>query len=126
MTLNTLLYAASFLTLALGVLHSMLGETYLLKPIIERGNLPRLFGGTDFAVRTLRFAWHLTSIAWFGFAALLLLLTQPLMTYRSVALVVGVTFVGSALFTLSVSRGRHLAWPVLGFVGGVALYLAYA
>lgn len=123
--MNTLLHVAAFLALALGVAHSILGETYILQPLLARGGLPRLFGGTDFAERTLRFAWHLTSIAWFGFAALLMLLTQPLMTYRSVALVVAVTFIGSALFTATVSRGRHLAWPVMGFIGGVAGYLAY-
>ena len=117
--MNSLLYAASFAALALGVLHSMLGETYILQPVVRRGIL------TDFRARTLRFAWHLTSIAWFGFAALLMLLTKPLMTYRSVALVIGVTFLGSALFTFAGSRGRHLAWPVLTFIGAVALYLAY-
>ena len=46
------------------------------------------------------------------------------MTYRSVALVVAVTFFGSALFTLTVSRGRHFAWPVMTFIGGVAYYLS--
>ena len=123
--MNTLLHVAAFLALALGVAHSILGETYILKPLLARGGLPRLFGGSEFAERTLRFAWHLTSIAWFGFAALLMLLTQPLMTYRSVALIVAVTFIGSAVFTATVSRGRHLAWPVMVFIGGVAAYLAY-
>ena len=116
--MNTLLYAASLCALALGVAHSILGEVYILQPLLARGGL------SDFKVRTVRFAWHLTSIAWFGFAALLLLLVQPLMTYRSVALVVAVTFFGSALFTLTVSRGRHLAWPVMTFIGGVAYYLS--
>lgn len=123
--MNTLLYAAAFAALALGVLHSMLGETYILQPLLKRAELPRLFGGTEFTARTLRFAWHLTSIAWFGFAALLMLMTQPLMTYREVALVVAVTFLGSAAFTVAVSRGRHPSWPVFVFVGGVALALAY-
>ena len=116
--MNTLLYVASFCALGLGVTHSILGELYLLRPLVARGGL------SDFKLRTLRFAWHLTSIAWFGFAALLLLLVQPLMTYRSVALVVAVTFFGSALFTLTVSRGRHFAWPVMTFIGGVAYYLS--
>lgn len=123
--MNTLLYAAALAALGLGVAHSLLGESYVLQPILKRGDLPRLFGGTEFSARTLRLAWHLASIAWFGFAALLLLLTQPLMTYRGVALVIGVTFVGSALFALAASRGRHLAWPVFAFIGAVALYLAY-
>lgn len=123
--MNTLLHIAAFLALGLGVAHSVLGEMYILKPLLARGGLPRLFGGTAFAERTVRFAWHLTSIAWFGFAALLLLLTQPLMNYRSVALIIAVTFVGSALYTAAVSRGRHLAWPVMLFIGAVAGYLAY-
>ena len=34
-------------------------------------DLPRLFGSDWFTRRTLRFAWHITSVAWLGFAALL-------------------------------------------------------
>ena len=122
--MNTLLYAAALCALALGVAHSILGEAYILKPLLKRAELPRLFGGTDFTARTIRLAWHVTSIAWFGFAALLLALTAPLMTYRTVALVVAVTFLGSALFALTVSRGRHLSWIVMAFIGGVAYALA--
>jgi hypothetical protein len=115
---NTLLYAAALCALGLGVAHSILGELYILKPLLARGGL------SDFRTRTVRLAWHVTSIAWFGFAALLMLLVQPLMTYRSVALVVAVTYFGTAVFTLFVSRGRHLAWPVMAFIGGVAYTLA--
>jgi hypothetical protein len=66
-----LLSAAALLCMLIGVAHSYLGEKYILIRLFRRDNLPKLLGSDWFTKRTLRFAWHLTSIAWWGFAALL-------------------------------------------------------
>ena len=45
------------------VAHSVLGERYILVRLFRRENLPRLFGSDELTKRTLRFAWHLTSVS---------------------------------------------------------------
>jgi hypothetical protein len=53
---------------AIGLAHSVLGERYILMRLFRHTDLPKLFGGTEFTIRALRFAWHLTTIAWWGAA----------------------------------------------------------
>lgn len=64
------LLLAAGLTILLAAAHSYLGERYILIRLLRREDLPRLFGGVDLTKQTLRFAWHLTSIAWVGLAYL--------------------------------------------------------
>lgn len=112
---------AALLTLLVGVAHSFLGERYILMRLFRRGDLPKLFGGSEFTERTLRFAWHLTSIAWWGFGAILAQMAFGTLSARGVSLAIGLTFLVTGLLTLVVSRGRHLAWPVFLFIAGAAL-----
>lgn len=104
-----------------GVAHSYLGERFILIRLFKRDDLPQLFGSADFTKRTLRFAWHLTSVAWWGFAALLLLLADGANSGDSVALVIAATASVSAVVALVGSRGRHLSWLVFLAVALVAL-----
>lgn len=122
--METLFYAASFFAFAIGVIHSFLGERYILVRLIRRDNLPRLFGGTEFTARTLRFAWHITTIAWWGFAAILILLARQSFTLQNLSLILALTFLATGAMTLIISRGRHLAWIVFLFIGCVCLYAA--
>ncbi|MGQ3053798.1 MAG: hypothetical protein ACT6S0_18630 [Roseateles sp.] len=116
------LYVAAVLALLVGIAHSVLGERYILIRLFRRDGLPKLFGGTEFTARTLRFAWHVTTIAWWGFAAVLVQLAQGSLTASSVAFAIGITFSATGLVTLTASRGKHLAWPVFLAIGGIALY----
>jgi hypothetical protein len=71
------LLVAAGLALLLGMAHSYLGERYIIVRLLRRADLPTLFGGAEFTKHTLRFAWHLTTIAWAGFAVLLAVLASP-------------------------------------------------
>lgn len=106
---------AALLAVLLAVAHSSLGERFLLMRLFRRQDLPRLFGSDLFTRRTLRFAWHLTSVAWLGLAAALILQAgQDLERARDgLLLALSLTFLASGAITALVSRGRHLAWPVL-------------
>lgn len=115
------LYLAAFLLVAISAAHSYLGERYILVRLFRRDNLPRLFGGTEFTTRTLRFAWHVTSVAWLGLAAVLVLLADPPATARDLGLVVGGTFIIHGGIALFGSRGRHLSWIVFFAVGLLAI-----
>lgn len=115
--MQTALVAAAVLALGIGAAHSYLGERYILMRLFRRADLPKLFGSDRFTRRTLRFAWHLTTLAWWGFAGILLWPDEAL---RAVAL----TFGASAALTLVASRGRHLAWIVFAAIAALSWYAA--
>ncbi len=96
--------------LALGIAHSILGESAILRPLFAATwttNEPR------WAVeRILRFAWHITSVAWFALAAIVLGV-NPLVA-------VGVMSLVSAAIIFVMLRG-HLAWPLFLLAGLAAL-----
>jgi hypothetical protein len=117
-----LLYFAAFLVFGIGVVHSLLGEKYILVRLFRRDNIPKLFGSADFTVRTIRFAWHLTTIAWWGFAALIVLLAHPPLELRTVGTVIGCTFIAHFLIAVVGTKGRHLSWIVFLIAGVVSFY----
>lgn len=120
-----LLYLAAALMALTGLAHSVLGERYILMRLFRRDNLPALFGGTAFTTGTLRFAWHLLSVAWWGIAALVLqAATQPLDT-RTVLQAVAAVAAVSGLLPLFFTRGRHLSWLVF-FAVAALLWAAAA
>ena len=110
---------AAALILLLGAAHSVLGERYILIRLFRRSDLPRLFGGTAFTTRTLRFAWHLTTVLAWGLAALLWQLGHGIADPRSLAKTLAVTLLASALLPLAITRGHHLSWLVLLLAGGL-------
>lgn len=96
----------------LAIAHSGLGERELLRPLFAREwdlGIPR-----DAAERILRFAWHLTSVAWLGLAALALGV--------SLWMVLAAVAFSSGLAIFVMLRG-HLAWPIF-FAGALAAGLA--
>jgi len=70
------LVIGSLLMVTLAILHSYIGETRLLQKLLVRPDLPLLQGGMDYTRSIIRWAWHLTSIAWLGFGAIFLALLQ--------------------------------------------------
>ena len=119
---TNLLYLAAFLAVAIGLIHSLLGEKYILQRLFRRAEIPQLFGSAEFTTRTLRFAWHLTTVAWFGFAAILVLMAHPPVTIGALGTVVGVTFMIHFLVALLGTRGRHLSWILFLVIGICAFY----
>ena len=119
--MDTWLYVAAFLTAAVGVAHSVLGERYILIRLFRRDGLPVLFGGTEFTANTLRFAWHITTLAWFGLASVFALLAEGAANPDNLLLVLGATFGATGVTALAGSRGRHLSWPVFLAIGGIAI-----
>ncbi|MBA3928906.1 MAG: hypothetical protein C0521_04860 [Xanthomonas sp.] len=117
-----MLVAAATLMILLGLAHSVLGERYLLIRLFRRPDLPKLFGGTAFTTRTLRFAWHLTTVIAWGLAAVVLQLQGlPDAGGRRIALILAITLGVSGLLPLVITRGRHLSWLVLFASGGLLL-----
>jgi len=104
--MSTPLLVAAVLAALLAVAHSYLGERYILIRLFRREDLPKLFGGTEFTKHTLRFAWHLTSVAWVGFAALLTVLaSSPGEAGQTQLRLISATFALSGLVAFFGSRG---------------------
>lgn len=111
--MRTPLLIAAALTVLIAAAHSYLGERYILIRLLRRDNLPKLRGGVEFTKQTLRFAWHITSVAWVGLAGMLgVLASSPANTERTQATLIAAIFGASGVVALAGSRGRHLSWIV--------------
>ena len=116
------LYLAATLIVATGIAHSYLGELYILMRLFRRDDLPKLFGSTEFTVRTLRFAWHITSVAWLGLASILMLLAQPTISHKTLGLILCITFFAHFLIAAIGPKGKHLSWPVFLVITALTVY----
>ena len=116
---DTMLDTAAVLLLMLGIAHTYLGEKYLLARLFRRNDLPKLFGGTAFTKGTLRFVWHLVTVAWLGFVAMLLLVARGRLDTHAVLQIIATAAIASALLPLLFTRGRHLSWIVFLLIGGL-------
>jgi hypothetical protein len=122
MEINMLLIG-SFLLIFIGLVHSYLGEKYLLIRLFKRDNLPKLLGSDWFTKRVLRFACHLTTIAWWGFAAILYFLSNPSANlYSEILVIISIVFSISGIVSFVFSQGKHLSWL---FFFGIACISAF-
>jgi hypothetical protein len=118
---STALVGASALLILIGIAHSWIGERRLIGPLLRPDSGSKLLDRSPFAGQTLRFAWHITTIAWWGTAAALIILARPPITGQGRAILVAIaaTYAITGLITLVASRGRHLAWPVFFAIAGL-------
>lgn len=115
---------AALLLIFIGLIHSYLGERYILIRLFKR-ELPKLFGSDVFTKQVLRFAWHLTTIAWFGFAALLFGISHAegnlyLLTLHTTAAV----FLLSGLVSFGYTKGRHYSYIIFWLITIICLWVA--
>ena len=108
-------WIAAGLLASIGIAHSALGEREVIGPLLrERGwrlaTIPRAA-----ADPLLRFAWHLTTLAWWALAAVLV--GVP------IAAAFAATCLLSAAIILVLLPG-HLAWPLFLAAGVLALWIA--
>ncbi|NQV14138.1 hypothetical protein HQ531_01675 [bacterium] len=118
-----MLIIAALLCFAIGVAHSYLGERYILERLLRKTQIPHLFGSDLFTKRTLRFAWHLTTIAWWGLGYLVWAASQEEPNLRLIILwTVGLVFFTSGAIALVASRGKHLSWVVFWAIAALTLF----
>ncbi|PRQ05066.1 DUF3995 domain-containing protein [Enhygromyxa salina] len=92
--------------------HSALGEAQILRPLFDAAWTKP---GPRWAMeRLLRFAWHITSVAWLAMAAAVLGLSLPIA-------IAGMALVSAAMIFVML-RG-HLAWPLFALAGFAGLHL---
>ncbi len=121
--MNGWLWTAVVLISLLGLAHSVLGERYLLTRLFRREDLPKILGSAEFTKRTLRFAWHLTSVAWWGLSALIVSIAEG--SGQTSLQVLAATALISGMVSLVGARARHLSWIVLVAVAGAIFVGAF-
>lgn len=118
-----MLIIGTILLLIIGFIHSYLGEKYLLIRLFRRDNLPKLLGSDWFTKRVLRFAWHLTTLAWWGFAGILYVLSTPSVNIQNeILIIITLVFALSGVVSLFFSRGKHLSWLVFFIIAATSYY----
>jgi hypothetical protein len=126
--MNTILIITSLLTILIGFAHSILGEIFILKRLFRRSDLPQLLGSDWFTKRTLRFAWHLTTIAWWGYAGIILsfMVSDSISARTIVLMICSAVFLISSIITGTFTRGKHVAWVVFLIISICTFYGAFA
>lgn len=116
-----LLPAAAILCVLLGVGHSVLGERYLIGPILSMDGLPRILGDVAQTRTVLRFAWHLTTLLWWGIAAVLAYMAAvPAAISRPLLWMIVSVFGASGAIALVGTRGAHKSWVYFFAIAGLA------
>lgn len=120
-----MLLTAALLCFLLALAHSYLGERFLLGPLLRSQALERIYGNWAWFVgRTLRFAWHITTILAWGFAFIFWRMAagetalEPLILRTTAA----VFFLCGAL-ALGFTKGRHYSWIVFWAIA-VIIYIS--
>jgi hypothetical protein len=109
--MDTTLLVVATVFIVLACAHSILGERFLIAPLLSVP-WPPLQLGQRFGKRTLRMAWHVTSVAWVTLAALV---AWP----SSLRAIIGASLLVSAVVAYVAVRGAHFAWAVF-WLGGIA------
>jgi hypothetical protein len=107
--MNIYFTIAAVLFILLGIAHSYLGERFILIPLFKRGHLPKIFNSELLTERTLRFAWHLLTVAWFALAAILLTPEMPT-SKTTIAKIITIVALTSSTISFVVARGWHFSW----------------
>jgi apolipoprotein N-acyltransferase len=113
------LVACAALLVLTAIIHSALGERFLLTPLLRQTNGILASGLARFI---LRFAWHLTSLSWLVLAVTLLALQfQAAQAFSTALIATGIAFTAAGVFDAFGSRGRHIGWPLLTAIGILSL-----
>lgn len=120
-----LLPAAAVLCVLLGLGHSLLGERYLIGPIVRMDGLPRILGDVGQTRTVLRFAWHLTTLLWWGIAAVLAYMAAvPAALSRPLLWMIVLVFGASGAIALVGTRGAHKSWVYFFAIAGLTALAA--
>ncbi|MES9905793.1 MAG: hypothetical protein ABW168_24365 [Sedimenticola sp.] len=114
---------AAVLCVVIGAIHSYLGERFILIRLFQSENVPHLFGDDYFTKRTLRFAWHITTVAWVGFAYILLAIPSGENDFaQTVLFTIGTVFLVSGVLSFGFTKGKHLSWIVFWVIAMLSYY----
>lgn len=115
--MNIYFVTAAVLLICISLAHSLIGERLLLIPLFQENSV-KLFHKKPYMKMVLRFAWHITTIAWWGLALVIIDIANienpSHLTVHSIA----ATLILTAIMIFSFTKGRHLAWIVFLTISG--------
>lgn len=121
-----MLLIAAILTVAVSLMHSILGEKRLIGPLLRMEGLPVILGSLNNTKLTLRIAWHITSLMWWGIAAVLVAMhVAPGTVSVAFLWMVSAVFGVSGAVALVASRGKHRSWIFFLPIAALTGYAAY-
>lgn len=115
--MNMLFVAAAVFLIAISLAHSLLGERLMLLPLFQKTSV-ELSHKKPYMKPMLRFAWHITTIAWWGLTLVIIdfagIENPSHLTVHAIA----ATSIVTALIIFCFSRRRHFAWIVFLAIAG--------
>lgn len=116
-----LLWAAALCAIT-AVIHSVLGEQRLIRPMLaERAGI----FDSSLARQVSRFAWHWTSVLWLLVGAALAAAAYGDITNSWLVIAIGVAHVLAGLADAALTRGQHIGWPLITLIGALTLWASY-
>lgn len=106
---------AAGLLVVVGAAHSLVGERVIVRPAIADTRWTRSIGPVASA-KVVRFAWHLTTLAWWALAAVVWGLDP--------AAAIGLVGLTAAVAIIAMLPG-HLAWPAFAAIALLGLAEAF-
>jgi hypothetical protein len=120
---NDFLLIAALLVAVIGAVHSYLGETVVFPRLFALPNLPLLRRDRTYTVNVLRYAWHMTSVAWWAGGAILAALWWGRGDLRqTVLMIVASMLLFTGLVILATAGRRHPGWPLFLIAAAAAWY----
>jgi hypothetical protein len=118
--MNWYFVAAGILSFAIGLVHSVLGESLIFRRMRASGFIPTNGGQVlrEPHVRILWASWHVVTALGWCLAALLIWLAFPTssaMPHLPIALAVSGSMLASSILVLVGTKGKHPGW--LGLLG---------
>jgi hypothetical protein len=117
-----LLLLAAGILVFVGGMHSYLGERLLFPRLFALPDLPLFRKDRGFTEAVLRFAWHLTSLAWWGMAVVVGAMALTVVDNHRVGVILGATVLLSGLIIVVTCGVRHPAWWLFLIAGACILY----
>jgi hypothetical protein len=114
--MNVFFLIAAAVLFFIGIMHTILAEWKGERTLVRRITQLRLLESSAsedlLAKRIVRLAWHLTSLTWFGIAAVLTFLSfvEQTESVKVVVRILGSTFVLHSVLSLVIARGKHPSW----------------
>jgi hypothetical protein len=117
--LNTYFIFAGIIAFTLGIIHSFMGEKYLITPILQSEHLiGALSGSVGLKKVALRVTWHFATIAMWGAGVTLFFLSASPVNQTSIVIarIISLNFAAYTLLVFFtpglrlIYLTRHLAW----------------
>lgn len=106
-----MIFVAAILLILVGLMHSVMGEKNLIRPLLAQENFPIVLGSQRNGRLTLWFGWHALTLFWWSQAYVLVQMGfDPSRAGQSTLISLAYASGALGLVALFVSKGKHLSW----------------